>query len=102
MAQPQENVAELFNVATIRGRIDSSRFADGKHYTTVTTPARDAYSHPSTLEIGSKQSLGAKGQDLTVGVSIGGSSRTNQWTDSVTGEQKKGTFYRVHLNAIED
>jgi hypothetical protein len=103
MAEPaSSNVAPLFNVATIRGRIESTRVHEGNRYTVVTTPAPDAYSHPATLEICSKNQLGTTGSDLTIGVRLGGSVRRFEHTDKVTGEVKKGAEYKCRLFAIED
>ncbi len=103
MPSPDQNaVAQLFNVATIRGRIESSRFHEQNYYTVVTTPAPDAYSHPATLEICSKVALGSKGSDVTVGVRLGGNVRRFEHTDKLTGEIKKGAEYKCRLFAIED
>lgn len=104
MADPApSNVAQLFNVATIRGRITESRFHEGRYYTAVQTPAPDEYSHPQTLEISSDKALGQKGQDITQGVRLGGSvHRFDRQANPQTGEVGgKGSIIRIRLIAVE-
>lgn len=91
-----------FNTATISGRILEAMKRDQTWYTLVTTPAPDAYSHPQTLEIRSKQKIGSAGEDCQVGVMVGGFRRKQQYADKETGELKESSFTRVMLDAIED
>lgn len=101
-ANLQEVSAALFNVATLSGKIDAVKAVDKGFYTHLVTPAPDAYSHPQVLEIRSKKRLGQIGEEIRVGVNIGGFRRKFQYDDKNTGEEKKGESVRISLDAIED
>ena len=92
-----------FNVATLRGRLEKSEVFNGQRYSTIMTPAPDQYSHPQRLRVRSNKELGIVGQDVTVGVTIGGFRRTwAQRIDPSTGEVKPGgEAIDISLTAIE-
>lgn len=81
-------------------RIEHSEFHNNRHYTIVTTPAPDAFSHPSKFKVQSDQPLGPNGSSVDLQVSVGGIVRDKQYRDKNTGHNK--TFYEadVYLNVI--
>jgi hypothetical protein len=81
-------------------RIDFSENHNNKVYTVVTTPAPDAFSHPSRFKVVSEQPLGAPGQSIDMTLSVGGVVREKQYRDKQTGYNK--TFYEadVYLNVV--
>lgn len=69
------------------GRVESSKFHDGVHYTQVLTPAADAYSRPQLLEVRGKKRLGQKGEEVNFFATVGGYRRKSyQVKDKQTGE----------------
>jgi hypothetical protein len=105
-ANPQQpNVTPITPIpmrVLIVGRIVASRTNDnGARFTTITTPAPDAYSHPSTVEVRSKQQLGAKGEDVRINCALRGYSRRFEYGDKRTGEVKRGERCEHTLDAIE-
>jgi hypothetical protein len=86
----------------IVGRIVSSKGLDkGGRMTVIVTPAPDAYSHPSTVEVKSQQQLGAKGDDVRVACMLKGYMRRFEFTDKRTGEVKQGERADHTLEAVE-
>jgi hypothetical protein len=85
----------------IVGRVVASRSFDGGRVTTIVTPAADSYSHPSTVDVRSKQQLGQKGEEVRVTCSLRGFQRRFQYTDSKTGEVKRGDRCEHNLEAVE-
>lgn len=64
------------------GKISRRRRNDkGSHFTLVTMPAPDAYSHPQTVEISSRRSLGAVGDEVSVSCHLGGAVRSYDGKD---------------------
>lgn len=58
------------------GRIADYDQTDEAVYTTVQTPAVDAYSHPGHHKVQSKRRLGNRGEDVRVVVQLGGFRRS--------------------------
>jgi hypothetical protein len=77
------------------GRIDSSEFYNGNHYISLSTPAEDAYSKPSTFKIQSEKALGGIGEEIQVEIKISGYVKEKTYTDKNTGEIKK--FSEPHV-----
>jgi len=97
-AKTQANPMEVL----IRGRIDARRRHDGTHYTRALTPAADAYSRPQVVEIRSKQSLGAVGDEIVQLCKLGGYTRKAfRTTDKDTGETTMVTPVDMTLDAVE-
>lgn len=92
--------------AYVRGRIFSRRSVvtqDGKLWLTVLrTPARDQFSHPSTIELRSKTPLGAKDDDWDGIVEITGFPRSyDTKPDKETGEVGRVHTAEIRLNVVE-
>jgi len=81
-------------------RIEQSEFYNNMHYTVVTMPAPDAFSHPSRFRLQSKAPLGAPGSVVTITVDVGGLVREKQYRDKISGQLK--TFHEgvVFLNVV--
>lgn len=71
-----------------RGRIDLVEFHAQKHYTIVTTPAPDEFSHPSRFKLVSVNPIGQVGQTVDFTVAIRGTVRAKQYLDKQTGMNK--------------
>jgi hypothetical protein len=86
---------------TMTARIDFSEFHNNRHYTVVTTPAPDAFSHPARFKLQSDQPLGAPQQEVEVTVAVSGIVREKSYRDKNTGVPK--TFHEadVYLNVIK-
>lgn len=77
-------------VVSIKGKIVRSRRYNGSTYTTLITPAPDAYSRPSVVEVRSESRVGDVDQEVTVTAKVGGYERKAfMTTDKDTGEQKR-------------
>ena len=77
-------------VVTIKGKILRARRYDGQMRTTLVTPAPDAYSRPSLVEVRSKSRLGDIDEETIVTAKLGGYERKHfMATDKETGEQVK-------------
>lgn len=74
-----------------RGRIDLVEFHAQKHYTIITTPAPDEFSHPSRFKLVSVNPIGQVGQTIEFTAAIRGTVRPKQYVDRQTGLQK---FYQ--------
>lgn len=71
--------------------------------TVIKAPARDAYSHPSTIEVTSTRVLGEVGEDWDGVVELTGYPRTyNAKPDPETGEIKKIQTADNHLRVVEE
>jgi hypothetical protein len=70
-------------------RIEKGEFFNGKQYTVVSSPAPDAFSHPSRYKLTSDQQLGQVGQLIDVDCTMKGLVREKSFTDRATGQQKK-------------
>lgn len=81
-------------------RIEHSEFYNNMHYTVVTMPAPDAFSHPSRFRLQSKQPLGAQGQNVDITVDVGGLVREKQFRDKNTGQIKQFNEGVVFLNVV--
>lgn len=81
-------------------RVNFSEFHNNRYYTIVTTPAPDAFSHPSRFKVQSDQPIGQQNQDVELQVSVGGMVREKPYQDKVTRQPK--TFYEadVFLNVV--
>ncbi len=81
-------------------RIEISEFHNNRYYTIVTTPAPDAFSHPSKFKVQSDKPLGQFGQEVDLEVSVGGIVRENPYQDKQTRQPK--VFYQadVYLSVI--
>ena len=60
------------NMVMVSGRVVESRQYDGRHYTTVRTPAPDPFTSPGNVEIASPAALGSPGSDVEVLCNVGG------------------------------
>lgn len=86
----------------VSGRVESVRTYDGKCYTTVTCPAKDAFSMPSVIEISSAKRFVEVGQDLAPrACTISGYIKPFKYTDQNTGEVKDGRKANVYFELIE-
>lgn len=81
-------------------RIEHSEFYNNMHYTVVTMPAPDAFSHPSRFRLQSKQPLGAQGQNVDITVDVGGLVREKQYRDKSNGQMKTFNEGVVFLNVV--
>jgi len=75
-------------VSFIGARIDSSEFYKQKMYTVVSTPAPDAFSHPSKYRVTSEQSIGNVGAVVDIDCTIRGMVRPKNYTDKSNGQPK--------------
>lgn len=92
--------------ARVKGRIANRRKqnAQGGTFwlTVIKTPARDEFSHPSTIEVTSDRPLGEVGDDWEGVVEISGYARAfNSKPDPETGEIKKINSAQNHLRVVE-
>lgn len=85
---------------SIIGRIDFCENHNGKVFTIVTTPAVDAYSHPSRFKVVSQQPFGGLGQTFEINLSVAGVVREKSYRDKQTGFNK--TFHEadVYLHVV--
>lgn len=85
----------------ISGKLLHSRRANQQYYTQLRTPAPDEWSHPSTVEVRSKDKLGETDDVLNLRCRLSGSVRSFQYTDRDTGERKTGFDSKVFLDVVE-
>lgn len=88
------------NQVTIIGRIDMVDFHNGKHYSIVTSPAADAYSHPSRFKVVSDNPFGQVGQTYQITLSLGGIVRARNYKDAATGQPRVFQEADVYLNVV--
>ena len=72
----------------IGARIDSSEFYNQKMYTIISTPAPDAFSHPSKYRVTSDKTIGNTGAVLDIDCTLRGMVRPKNYTDKATGQPK--------------
>lgn len=70
----------------IIGRIDESEQYNGLYYTTVTTPAADSYSRPSSYRVRSTSPLGNAGAELIIDCALSGFVQKKNVPNRRTGE----------------
>lgn len=75
-------------IVNITGKIEESRSAQGKYYTTVKLPGADEYDQPTPLELRSDRPLGEIGAIVTCRASLGGFYRKSYQRDEV--DQRTG------------
>lgn len=85
----------------VAGKIQHVRRANAMYYHVVVCPARDEYSHPSRLEVRSKERLGQVDDVLNVLCQLSGSVREFNYRDKSTGEPMTGFDARHYLEVIE-
>ncbi len=99
---PIKGAAPVPMLVTIKGKVDASRKHGAVRYTRIITPAPDAYSRPQTVEIRSKQQLGAREEEIVVTATLGGYTRKAfRSTDKETGETLMVTPVDLTLDAVE-
>lgn len=81
-------------------RIEHSEFYNNQHYTVVTTPAPDAFSHPARFRLQSQQPLGTQHQTVDIVVQVTGLVREKQYRDKNTGQMKQFNEGVVFLNVV--
>ncbi|MDO9476219.1 MAG: hypothetical protein Q8K17_04155 [Pseudohongiella sp.] len=87
----------------ISGRVDSVKTFEGKTYTRVTCPAKDAFSMPSVFEVRSLRKFAEIGQEFnSKQVSVSGYIRDYQYPDKKTGEMRPGQDNNVYFELIEN
>ncbi|EDW0928642.1 DNA-binding protein G5P [Salmonella enterica subsp. enterica] len=87
---------------TVTGKIKRFNSSGGFYYTTVVSPAADAYSFPPVIRIKSKKSLGRVGEEIVdVPCRVTGYERSFPYTDKQTGEQSKGYNVDMLLELLE-
>lgn len=84
----------------IAGKIQHTRRGNGIFYTVVVSPARDEYSHPSRVEIRSRDRLGQNDDVINVICQLSGSVREFNYRDKNTGESMTGFDARHYLEVI--
>jgi len=94
------------NQGFVSGRLKSKpqtmQTKDGRRYVQLlVTPAPDAYSMPSIVELRSVSSLGQEGDDWSGLVRIGGYPNDYEITDKQTGEIKQVRSARISLEVVE-
>ncbi|EJA5110867.1 DNA-binding protein G5P [Salmonella enterica] len=96
-------MSNLLNLeTTVTGKIKRYNNSGGFYYTTVVSPAADAYSYPPVVRIKSKKSLGRIGDEIMdAHCRITGYERSFPYTDKQTGEQIKGYNVDMLLELIE-
>lgn len=83
-----------------RARIDHVEFHNGKHFTVVTTPAPDEFSHPSRFKLQSQNPIGQQGQTVDFTGFLTGTVRPKQYIDKQTGMQKIYQEADVYINVV--
>ncbi|MEG7332931.1 DNA-binding protein G5P [Citrobacter freundii] len=96
-------MSNLLNLeTTVTGKIKRFNNSGGFYYTTIVSPAADAYSFPPVIRIKSKKSLGRIGDEITdVHCRVTGYERSFPYTDKQTGEQSKGYNVDMLLELLE-
>ncbi|MBS7350604.1 MAG: single-stranded DNA-binding protein [Comamonas sp.] len=84
------------------GRIDATRLHEKQRYSRVICPASDLYSRPQVVEIRSRASVGAKGDEIKALCTLGGFTRKPfRYTDKETGEVLQVTPVDMTLDLVE-
>lgn len=83
-----------------RARIDLVEFHAQKHYTIVTTPAPDEFSHPSRFKLVSTNPLGQVGQTIDFKAVLNGTVRPKQYVDKQTGMQRVYQEADIYITVI--
>lgn len=87
----------------VRGRIEASRVYEGVRYTRILTPAPDPYSKPAVLEVRSKNTLGARQDEISIMARLGGFTRAPfDVTDKKTGEVSRVLPVVMTLEVVGD
>ncbi|ENP7124472.1 DNA-binding protein G5P [Klebsiella pneumoniae] len=96
-------MSNLLNLeTTVTGKIKRFNNSGGFYYTTIVSPAADAYSFPPVIRIKSKKPLGLIGDEITdVHCRITGYERSFSYTDKQTGEKSKGYNVDMLLELLE-
>jgi len=81
-------------------RIDFSEFHSGKHFTVITMPAADSFSHPTRYKLSSVNPIGNPGLVVDVQVAISGIVREKRYPDKQTGQMKTYQEADVFFNVI--
>lgn len=79
-------------------RIDLAEFHNGRHYTVVTTPAPDAFSHPRRFKLQSDFPLGTSGTSIECTVEVSGIVRERKYVDKSNGQPRTFQEADVYLN----
>lgn len=91
--------------AYLMGRIKARRKVPTKDgaliFTTLNLPAVDEYSNPETVEVQSREQIGAPGDDWSGYVRLGGFANNYDSKPDKDGEIKKVQAARNHLVVIE-
>ncbi len=90
----------MYNQVTIVGRVDLVEFHNGKHYSIVTSPAADAYSHPSRFKVVSDNPFGQVNQTYEINLTLGGIVRPRNYKDAATGQPRVFQEADVYLNVV--
>lgn len=100
VAQFQQKSLPLYQLR-VKGMIISTRVYDKTHYTLMRLPAADEWSHPATVEVGSKHKLGNR-DEIWEGVCVvGGMPNDFDTKDKQTGEMTTVYTARNFLNVVE-
>lgn len=84
------------------GKVLRTRRHEQYTYTTVITPAADAYSKPSIVEVRSKQRFAERDEETDFLGRLGGyEGRSYRVTDRETGEQKNLIPVNMYLDLVE-
>ncbi|AUM40561.1 TPA: DNA-binding protein G5P [Escherichia coli] len=96
-------MSDLGNLeTTVTGKIKRFNNSNGVFYTTVVSPAVDAYSYPPVIRIKSKRSLGRVGDEITdILCRVTGYERSFPFIDKQTGEQSRGFNVDMLLELVE-
>lgn len=95
--KPMEVV--IFGKVLVRRQMQTT---EGKRVMTlIRCPAPDQYSHPSTVEISSVNSLGAPDEEINVVCRLEGSPNNFDTKDKDTGEVRRVHSARHFLRAVE-
>ena len=81
-------------------RVNQSEFHNNRYYTIVTTPAPDAFSHPSRFKVQSDQPIGQPNQDVELTLAVNGMVREKAYKDKQTNQPKVFHEADVYLNVI--
>lgn len=81
-------------------RIESSEFYNNRYFTVVTTPAPDAYSHPSKFKVTSPQPIGQPHQTFELTCQVSGVVREKSFRDKTTGQNKVFNEADVYLEVV--
>jgi hypothetical protein len=104
-ATPTTAAKQSTLVALIRGRISARRritTKDGALFITIVRlPAPDEYTSPQTVELRSRQAVGAPGEDWEGHVRIGGFARSYQAADPETGDKRTVATADNTLSVVE-